>query len=924
MPRWFLSYHSQDHALAERLKAAIERRDSTSRVFFSPTNMRAGGSWSLQLAQEIADATAFILLIGEAGIGKWQVPEYDEALDKWVKSDRKFPLIVVLLEGQTAPGLPFLRQLHWIVTPDPASEKDIGRTFDAVVGEDTSPGELWRYTAPYRGLEAMEEKDSDYFFGRKRETVEVLSALAGATGRLPVVIGNSGVGKSSLAQAGVLAALKRQAWPEEADAPKVWPAAFENSRQWCFLSFRPGTDPLKALVEAFLERWQFAATDPERATRQHGWVEALHSGKATLSDLIDATERRRKELEQPELPGFFLYVDQGEELYVRAEESQRRRFAELLVQALADPRLRAMMSMRSDFLGALQNDKPLFRARLQIDVPPLGEEELREVVARPAQLLAARFETEGLVDIISRRAADDGARDVGALPLLSYTLDDMWTQMVRRGDGVLRLHLQSFELGGVLVHRADEFLAAHPVSEAALRRVLTLRLATVREGSEPTRRRAARSEFSDEEWRLVSELADYPNRLLVIATTEAGETYAEVAHEAIFRRWGKLHEWIGAEREFLAWRNGLEAACRAWQTIPDHSKNDALLMGLALAQARSWLAKRSDELREVDREFIVQSRQLARRRKLLAGSLIGVLALGVVAGLAAWVEHDNLTASWRYYTAIRPYMVSQVRPHVLTASAEQALKPGDSFKECATDCPEMVIIPSGSFAMGSAQGEKGRQANEDPPHQVTIAKAIAVSKYELTFADWDACVAHGDCDPHIYDSGYGRGRQPVINVTWQDAERYVAWLSRMTGKTYRLLSEAEYEYATRAGTRTAYPWGDDIKLNGTVMTNCSGCGSQWDTKRTAPVGSFPPNTFGLNDMVGNTYEWTEDCSHSNYVGAPADGSAWIEGGNCSRRVVRGGAWDSQADGVRSAARGSFTIGSRYNNLSFRVARTLAP
>ena len=924
MPRWFLSYHSHDQALAERLKAAIERRDSASRVFFSPTNMRAGGSWSVQLAQEIADATAFILLIGEAGIGKWQVPEYDEALDKWVKSDRKFPLIVVLLEGQTAPGLPFLRQLHWIVTSDPASEKDIGRTFDAVAGEDTSPGELWRYTAPYRGLEAMEEKDSDYFFGRKRETVEVLSALAGAANRLPVVIGNSGVGKSSLVQAGVLAALKRQAWPEEANAPKAWPAAFENSRQWCFLSFKPGTDPLKALAEAFLDRWQFAATDPERATRQHGWLEALLSGKGTLSDLIDATERRRKELDQPELPGFFLYIDQGEELYVRAEESQRRRFSELLVQGLADPRLRAMMSMRSDFLGALQNDKPLFRARLQIDVPPLGEEELREVVARPAQLLAARFETEGLVDIISRRAADDGARDVGALPLLSYTLDDMWTQMVRRGDGVLRLHLQSFELGGVLVHRADQFLADHPASEAALRRVLTLRLATVREGSEPTRRRAARSEFSDEEWRLVSELADYPNRLLVIATSEVGETYAEVAHEAIFRRWGKLHDWIAAEREFLAWRNGLEAACRAWQTIPQHSKNDALLMGLALAQAQNWLAKRSDDIPEIDRGFIVQSCRLARRRKLLAGSFFGVLTLGVISSLAAWVEHDNLTAYWRYYTAIRPYMVSQVRSHVLTAAAERALKPGDSFKECAADCPEMVLVPAGSFTMGSSPAEKGRQTNEGPPHQVTIAKPFAISKYELTFADWDACVAHGDCDPHIYDSGYGRGRQPVINVTWEDAQRYVAWLSRMTGKTYRLLSEAEYEYATRAGSQTAYPWGGDIKLDGKVMTNCSGCGSQWDTKRTAPVGSFPPNAFGVYDMVGNVYEWTEDCSHSNYDNAPADGSAWIEGGSCARRVVRGGAWDSHADSVRSAARGSFTIGSRYNNLGFRVARTLAP
>src|ERR1700691_3580527 len=339
MPRWFLSYHSQDHALAERLKAAIERRDSTSRVFFSPTNMRAGGSWSLQLAQEIADATAFILLIGQAGIGKWQVPEYDEALDKWVNSDRKFPLIVVLLEGQTAPGLPFLRQLHWIVSPDPACDRDIARTFDAVSGEDTSPGELWRYTSPYRGLEAMEEKDSDYFFGRKTETVEVLSALAGAPDRLPVLIGNSGVGKSSLAKAGVLAALKRQAWPEDARAPNAWPPVFQDSRQWCYLSLKPGTDPLKALVETFLDIWQFSAADFERTKQQNGWLELLRDGKATLSDLIEATERRRKELDQAKPPGFFLYVDQGEELYARAEEAQRRRFSELVASALADPRL---------------------------------------------------------------------------------------------------------------------------------------------------------------------------------------------------------------------------------------------------------------------------------------------------------------------------------------------------------------------------------------------------------------------------------------------------------------------------------------------------------------------------------------------------------------------------------------------------------
>src|ERR1700731_278926 len=158
--------------------------------------------------------------------------------------------------------------------------------------------------------------------------------------------------------------------------------------------------------------------------------------------------------------------------------------------------------------------------------------------------------------------------------------------MVKRDDGVLRLPAQSFELGGVLVDRADGFLAAHPKSQDELRRIFTLKLATVREGEEPTRRRALRSEFSDEQWRLVSELANHPNRLLVTATPEGGETCAEVAHEAIFRRWDKLRDWIAAEREFLAWRSGLETARRAWQA--EAMKEYALLMGVALAKAQNW------------------------------------------------------------------------------------------------------------------------------------------------------------------------------------------------------------------------------------------------------------------------------------------------------------------------------------------------
>ena len=576
--------------------------------------------------------------------------------------------------------------------------------------------------------------------------------------------------------------------------------------------FRSSPAPIRSRRwwNSFFDTWQFAATDPERVKQQHGWIELLRDGKATLPDLIDATERRRKELDQPKPPGFFLYVDQGEELYVRAEEGQRRRFSELLAQALPDPRLHMMMSMRSDFLGHLQNDKPLFKVRQYIEVPPLGEEELREIVSRPAQLLSARFETDGLVDIISRRTAEDAVKDVGALPLLSYTLDEMWDQMVRRGDGTLRLPAQSFELGGVLVDRANRFLVTHPGGEDALRRVLTLRLATVREDGEPTRRRAARAEFSDQEWRLVSELANYPNRLLVTVTTETGETFAEVAHEAIFRRWDKLRDWIAAEREFLAWRTGLEAARRAWQATPAGSKNDALLMGFALDQARKVRREHADDIPDSDREFIELSHKAAQRRKLRGQARVGALATVIVLGVLAYWNDQALKGLYHWF--------AHVRGSVLTAQAERMLKPGETFSECVkTDgdyskyCPQMVVVPAGKFLMGSPATEKDRYDDEGPQHEVTIARPFAVSKFELTFDHWDACIQYGGCTRVA--SPYGGGKQPAINMSWDDAQEYLKWLSRLTGHEYRLLSEAEWEYAARAGTTSPYSFeGDESAL----------------------------------------------------------------------------------------------------------------
>src|SRR3984893_2704768 len=182
MRRWFLSYNSQDLGLMQSLEAALRRKDPEAHVYFAPKSERAGGFWLPAPAREIAQATVFVLLVGEKGVGPWQVLEYNEALARRVK-ETTFPLVPIVLNGQPAPGLPFLRQLHWIVTADPTSESSLALLMDAAAGRGAPPRELWRHTAPYRGLAAMTEADSDYFFGRERETVEVVSALAATPDR---------------------------------------------------------------------------------------------------------------------------------------------------------------------------------------------------------------------------------------------------------------------------------------------------------------------------------------------------------------------------------------------------------------------------------------------------------------------------------------------------------------------------------------------------------------------------------------------------------------------------------------------------------------------------------------------------------------------------------------------------------------------
>ncbi len=322
---------------------------------------------------------------------------------------------------------------------------------------------------------------------------------------------------------------------------------------------------------------------------------------------------------------------------------------------------------------------------------------------------------------------------------------------------------------------------------------------------------------------------------------------------------------------------------------------------------------------------------------------------------------DQAAALVKVAPAIQPETPAAKAPVATPEPAPRPLetnKPGAVFRDCP-DCPEMVVIPAGSFAMGSPKGEVGRKVDEGPQHPVRVAKSFALGSHEVTVAEFRRFVqasgyqtdAERNPDQGISawsDSKGGLapakgrswrnpgfpqdGRHPVVGVSLHDAMAYVNWLGKETGKDYRLASEAEWEYAARAGTTSARFWGDDpnqaCRYANVADQRANEKHSTWTIHEcddrfaeTAPVGSFEPNAFGLHDMIGNVWEWTRDCWNTSYADAPSDGSAWLEG-DCARRVGRGGSWSSRPGQARAASRDKAEPGYRDDNTGFRIARTL--
>lgn len=304
-----------------------------------------------------------------------------------------------------------------------------------------------------------------------------------------------------------------------------------------------------------------------------------------------------------------------------------------------------------------------------------------------------------------------------------------------------------------------------------------------------------------------------------------------------------------------------------------------------------------------------------------------------VMAVAAKSLSDKDITELSYYLATRPPLTeaNRLRTEALqTRLRENDRVIGEPFSDCDRACPPLVPIPAGDFTMGSPASEEQRFGNEQQ-HPVNIPKAFAMGVTSVTFDQWQACVDDGGCAGYTpSDEGWGRGNRPVINVSPADAHAYLQWLSAKTGHRYSLPSEAQWEYAARAGTSTARWWGEAARRDHAnygpddcpAQIRCGGFVSGQDAwLNTAPTASFAANGFGLYDMLGNVWQWTADCWHHDYTGAPEDGSAWQDA-QCGQRVIRGGAWGNIPAFIRSASRAGYKVEGRTSNIGFRVVREL--
>ncbi len=842
-----------------------------------------------------------MVLVGRDGVQRWVGAEVEVALTRHLSPHddaERLPIFPILLAQDAKPEvlpplLALFQSTRWSPTeplPDALIEAIKKRTIRIDYPEPIDG-------CPFLGLNAFGRGDTRLFFGRRRETLEAIACLGdqresnperlqGGGGasyhRWLQIEGNSGSGKSSLVNAGMLPMIERGA---------LW--ARTGFERWRVVGpMMPGKDPLAKLAEV-LERGLIGEAAQRDTLRR---LQRLEQDECALAfSLRDFHEQKS---------AFLLIVDQLEELFTFAEDAPRKRLDALLANALTDPEcpLFLISTVRADFLDRLEQ-LPRLQAIYnshckRYSLPTISEHGLREVIEEPAR-------HAGLdVSEVSAAMIEDARDEIGALPLVENALFTLWQN---REDNHLsgERYRQQNGIAGMLSAQADALLEriereVRNGKQAALE--LLLRLTRINDEGRHTRQRITRDEAVDVAGegkdavgdRVVQLLSgerrpDLPGEAhtgalrLITTTTEPDERYVDLIHETLIRARGKdektgkrigywptLYDYIEVNRDRDLHRQQLKLQTEQW------AKSKGLGRWRNLAGWRERRQYRRLRIRKDSPEgrFLSWSRRKARAQLALLGAILGVWAES-----AWWATENSLPFG---YVLIKPLWALRLY----------------------TPLPDMVEIPAGEFTMGCVEGrdevDDVCDGNGKPAHKVAIAQPFTMGKHEVTFLEYDYHVWSERPEGNVIldypsDSTWGRFDRPIINVSWNDAKAYARWLSDKTGKPCRLPTEAEWEYAARAGTGTTYWWGKTLEAKD---ANCVAKGIPWGGKQTAPVGSFPGSPWDLYDTAGNVSEWIEDAWHDSYKDAPTDGSARQgEGKGSVSRVLRGGSWrGKQSDG----------------------------
>jgi hypothetical protein len=705
-------------------------------------------------------------------VARWVGAETQAALNRHfgARGDAdRLPIFPLLLDGIGVDALPAFLRLFQATVWDGASppgEPLLTAICDrTLLKTEAKPLE----GPPFVGLAAFRTDQAHLFFGRQQETLAALTRFDTRPGHAAIrwleINGTSGSGKSSLMQAGLLP-LIGQGW--------LWPRT--RVARWQQIGpILPGARPVEMLVESLARAFDDA--------RMADLIDELKRGDDRLRFWL----RQRK----ADDTAFLLAIDQFEELFTFAEAEERQRFDRLLAAALADPDcpLFVLSTVRADFLDRFGEDMPeltriLNHTGKRWTLAPIGDAGLREVIDGPARLAGLS------VDEVREAIIDQARDEPGALPLVENALDWLWQ---RRENSRLsgRLFTEQGGLAGLLSRSADDLLdGLGPQRSRALE--LLFRLVKVDpEGVRHTRQRIGRDEAvaiaggGEAGLAVVNRLSGQrrpddsrqagPLRLITVGDNGA----VNLIHETLIRSkgldaagkpqpyWPTLWAYIEKNKERAARRARLQLMAREWRG----RKGLARMLGLA-----GWSSLFG--FRGLAAAGSLEQRYLCWSRARAAVGAIALAAMLAVIGESVWWAL-NRGAPFAAIGERWAYKLGLARPPF----------------------PNLVEIPAGTFQMGS---NKDNDDYSKPVHRVTFSQPFSLAATEITFREWDACVAHGGCDYRPADQGWGRDTRPVINVSWQDAQVYTGWLSRRMGKVCRLPSEAEWEYAARAGTETEY------------------------------------------------------------------------------------------------------------------------